>query len=319
VSATHDIWARLEVHHENITRRLVAGTNSDCGTPHAAQRWGQFLRISAFAIVIGTIGAPASTVGANPAAAVRAHRSDVLFATAEAGAVLLGMDVDETTSTVIGSTGVAPQSLALAIARDGTTAYTIASAQNVAEAHLAKINLATGAETLVGTHPLETDLYVMGMTFSPDGILYAAGDFDPTSPTFNSLYTIDLETGLATRVGSFDTGATKSAYIMSFTFDPDGNMYGASMMSLYTIDRVTGSATRVTDFVGASTDPSKVMGIAFDGNGKLFAADYIDLPGGGSTIYTVDLQSGLMTPLFKTGIALIHNIAFGPSPDDSTD
>jgi hypothetical protein len=273
------------------------------------------LRIGVMAVAIGTIGAPAATVGA---ASATEHQNATLLATAQAGAVLLGMNVEEGSSRVIGSTGFPPQSLALAITPDGTVAYTIANAQNAAEAHLAKIDLATGSEALVGTQALEENLYIMGMTLSPDGILYAAGDFDPTSPTFNSLYTIDQTTGLASRVGSFDTGTAKSAYIMSFSFDPDGNMYGASMMSLYTIDRATGAATKVADFSGASTDSPKVMGIAFDGNGKLFAADYIDLPDGGSSIYTVDLQSGSMTPLFKTGIAFVHNIAFGPLRDDST-
>src|ERR671926_479832 len=70
----------------------------------------------------------------------------------------------------------------------------------------------------LGSRPLGQDLYIMGMTFSPDGILYAAGDYAPTSPTFNSLYTIDLSTGSATRVGAFDVGSTQSEFIMSFAF-----------------------------------------------------------------------------------------------------
>src|SRR5262249_10246262 len=150
---------------------------------------------------------------------------------------LLGMDVDGGTSTVIGNTGVPPASLALAISPDGTTAYTVASTQNPSQAHLAKIDLATGTETLVGSQPISQDLYIMGMIFAPDGTLYAAGDYDPNSPTFNSLYTVDLSTGQANRLGSLGAERTKSAFIMSFTFSPDGEMYGASMMSLYTIDR----------------------------------------------------------------------------------
>ena len=102
------------------------------------------------------------------------------------------------------------------------------------------------------------NLSVMGLTFAPNGVLYAAGDADPSSPTFNSLYTIDLTTGLATRVGSFDVGSMRSNFIMSFTWDSDGNMYGASMMSLYRIHRhrTTNAATKVVDFVGSS----RVMG-----------------------------------------------------------
>ena len=238
-----------------------------------------------------------------------ARENSTLFAMGEAGAVLLGIDVKKGTTTVIGPTGVTPQSLALAISPDRRTAYTIAQTQDPAHAHLAKINLATGAETLVGIHPLGQNLFVMGMTFSPDGVLYAAGDFRPASPTFNSLYTIDLITGLATRVGSFGVGSAKSAFIMSFAFDPDGNMFGASQVAINKIDRTTGAATKMVDIVGAT----RVMGIAFDKKGKLFASDFIPLPLG-STIYSVNLETGLFTPLFKTGIAFVHNIEFKPRP-----
>ena len=89
--------------------------------------------------------------------------------------------------------------------------------------------------------------------------LYAARVSNPASPTFNSLYTVDLATGKATRVGSFGAGSMKSDFIMSFSFDPEGDMYGASMMSIYEIDRSTGAATKVVDIVGAT----RVMGIAF--------------------------------------------------------
>ncbi len=68
-----------------------------------------------------------------------------------------------------------------------------------------------------------------------------AGDFHPASPTFNSLYTIDLGTGSPSRIGSLGIGETLASFIMSFSFDTNGTMYGASMMSLYTIDRQTGA------------------------------------------------------------------------------
>jgi DNA-binding beta-propeller fold protein YncE len=270
------------------------------------------LRIASISVAIGMMATPAFPTGADSQELRQARGSSTLFGMAQRGTVLLVLDVNSGTSTVIGNTGFPPQSLALAITPDGATAYTIANTQDSTEAHLAKLDLATGAETLVGSHPLGQDLYIMGMTFSPDGTLYGAGDFDPTSPAFNSLYTIDVSTGLATRVGPFGGDPTKSAFIMSFSFDPGGTLYGASMMSLYTIDRTTGAAAKMTDFVGAVTDPPKIMGIAFDENGKLYAADYLDLPDGGSNIYLVDLETGLLTPAFKPGIAFVHNIAFGP-------
>src|SRR4029077_7851938 len=135
--------------------------------------------------------------------AKRDRDNSTLFATGQIGTVLLAIDVGRGTTTVIGPTDQ-PGSAALAITRNGKAAYSVASAVtgfpagiNGANAHLAKIDLATGAATLVGG-PMGGNLSVMGLTFAPNGVLYGAGDFNPQSPTFNSLYTIDLHTGLAT-------------------------------------------------------------------------------------------------------------------------
>ena len=272
----------------------------------------QLLRFKAFGLALLVI------LGSALPASAREHREQdsTLFAMGQKGAVLLAIDVENRTTTAIGQTGSPVQSLALAITPDGTAAYTIAKAQSASEAQLAKIDLATGATTPVGQplrnsfhYPLPDGLYVMGMTFSPDGVLYAAGDFTTTSDTFNSLYTIDLTTGLATRVGPFGVGTSKSAFIMSFSFDPEGDMYGASMMSLYKIDRETGAATMVVDFAGAVTTPSKVMGIAFDRDGNLYVADYLPTD---SRIYAVDVETGQLTTLLTAG-PFVHNISFKPA------
>jgi DNA-binding beta-propeller fold protein YncE len=255
-----------------------------------------------------------------PAAADENSRHDransTLYATGQAGAVLLAIDVEKGTATVIGPTG-RPGSLALAITPDGTAAYTVANFRSPL-AQLAKIDLSTGAATLVG-NPLGGNLQVMGLTFAPDGVLYAAGDFDPISPTFNSLYTIDLNTGAATRVGSLG-GSTTADFIMSFAWDSEGRMFGASMTSLYRIHRhrTANIATKVADFVGSSA----VMGVAVGEDGTFYAADYIGPPKL-STIYAVDVETGFLTPLFNTAIAKVHNIAFkpqgGPNRHDEND
>lgn len=265
-----------------------------------------YLKASALAalILIGSAcGLGAATAAAESTAHARANAT--LFAMGEAGAELLRIDVVKGTVEVVGPTGIPPQSLALAIQPGWRVAYTIARTQDPALAHLARIDLATGAETMIGSSPLGQNLFVMGMTSSRNGILYAAGDFTPTSPTFNSLYTIDKSSGLATRIGSFGVGLTKMDFIMSLSSDPSGRLFGASQRSIYQIDRTTGAATKVVDIVGAT----RVMGLAFDQKGQLYASDFIPLPKG-STIYTVDLATGQFTPLIRTDIALIHNIAF---------
>jgi hypothetical protein len=270
----------------------------------------------AFLMILGA-GVPAAARGN----AKHERDSSTLFATAQVGAVLLAIDVERGATRVIGPTGQ-PGPAALAITRNGEAAYTVASAVtgfppgvNGANAQLAKIDLATGATTLVGS-PMGGNLSVMGMTFAPDGVLYGAGDFDPQSPTFNSLYTIDVHTGSATRVGSLGTGPNFTDYVMSFAWDSEGNLYGASMTALYRIhrNRTTHMATKVADFIGSSL----VMGIAIDEDGSFYAADFVGSPTM-STIYRVDVETGLLTPLFNTGIAFVHNIAFKPERATSDD
>ena len=86
---------------------------------------------------------------------------------------------------------------------------------------LATIDPKSGQATLFGDHIL--GLSVMAMASAPDGTLYAVGDCDP-DPTFecntpesppdsnyNSLYTVDVNTGAFTRVGS--TGARNFSWI----------------------------------------------------------------------------------------------------------
>jgi hypothetical protein len=105
----------------------------------------------------------------------------------------------------------------------------------------------------------------------------------------------------------------KSDFIMSFARDSEGNLYGASMMSLYRIHRTrpTNAATKVVDFVGSS----QVMGIAINEDGDLYAADFVGPPTL-STIYRVNVETGFLTPLFNTGVANVHNIAFNFERDE---
>ena len=266
------------------------------------------LKASALAMLVlvgSACGFGTPTAAASNESTAHARANATLFAMGEAGTELLRIDVEKRTVEVVGPTDVAPQNLALAIEPGWRAAFTIAHTQDPALAHLARVDLATGVVTLVGSSALGQNLFIMGMTSSRTGVLYAAGDFTLTSPTYNSLYTINTRTGLATRIGSFGVGSTKMDFIMSLSFDPSGHLFGASQRAIYRIDPTTGAATKVVDIVGAM----RVMGLAFDQQGKLYSSDFIDLPKG-STIYTVDLATGQFTPLLHTGIALIHNIAF---------
>lgn len=270
----------------------------------------------AAAILIGSLfglGTPAGAASNESTAHAQANAT--MFAMGDKGAELLRIDVVKRTLEVVGPTGAAPQNLALAILPGWRAAYTIAHTQDPNQAHLAGIDLATGAITPVGGNPLGQNLFVMGLAVSRNGVLYASGDFMPLSPNFNSLYTIDLSTGLPTRVGSFGVGSSMRDFIMSLSFDPSGQLYGASQKAIYRIDTKSGAATKVADIKGAAllNGVTRVMGLAFDQRGDLYACDFMPIDAAhpaGSTIYSVDLNTGEFTPFIHTGVAFVHNIAF---------
>src|SRR5947208_7877909 len=124
-------------------------------------------------------------------------------------------------------------------------------------AQLTKLDLRTGVATKVGT-PRGQGLTIMGMTCSPDGTLYAIGQSDPKNADFNSLYTVDRETGFASRIGS--TGVNDptrdpafSGFLMALALATDGALYGINTGTLFHVDRLTGVATKLVDLVAVGT------------------------------------------------------------------
>jgi DNA-binding beta-propeller fold protein YncE len=163
---------------------------------------------------------------------------------------------------------------------------------------LATIDAKTGHATMFGV-PVE-NLNVMGLEFAPDGTLYAVGDANSASPTFNTLYAVDQKTGAFTAVGS--TGIPGPDFIMDLAFDAGGTMYGASFRGLFTIDRKTGTATKVVDFVGGGG----VMGLGYNAKqDKLYATDYRTPR---SVLYAVDTKNGFLTPMADIGFPLSHGL-----------
>jgi hypothetical protein len=193
-------------------------------------------------------------------------------------------------------------------------AYSIANAFSPKN-QLAKLDLSTGAATLVGS-PLAQELDIMTLACASDGTLYAIGQLDPTNPNFNSLYAVNRETGAATRIGS--TGVNNgnpsppdpvslSGFFMALAFAPDGTLYGVSDggigkgSTLYSVNRFTGAATKVVDI-----NVDAVMGLAIDEDGKFYVADYVQQ----SKIYTLDPGTGTATPILETHLDYVNNIAF---------
>jgi hypothetical protein len=245
-----------------------------------------------------------------------AQKPSLLYATAVAGTKLIAISLEAGKVRVIGDIGsLFPFSLPLAFCPPGGVRYTITNTFDPTNAQLAILNLGTGAATQVGSPlPPGQTLDIMGMTCSRDGTLYAIGQFDASNPDFNSLYTVDRETGLASRIGSTDvldpsdpSGA--SGFLMALAFAPDGKLYGVNSAStLFKIDTSTGTATKVVDLVDSTSAVPLVgvMGLAIDSDGNFYVADFVP----GSRIYKVDTTTGLATPILNTGLGFVHNIAF---------
>jgi len=204
---------------------------------------------------------------------------------------------------VVGDIGF-PYSLALAFCPPSGVRYTIANTFDPSKAQLATLNLGTGAATLVGS-PLGQALNIMGMTCSPDGTLYVVGQTNPASSDFNSLYVVDRVTGLASRIGPTgvkDGTLAFSGFFMALAFAPDGTLYGANVSALFRINPSTGEATKVLDFTGVTM----VMGLAIDSDWNFYLSDFVTR----SSIYSLNVSTGVATPILDTGMGHVHNIAF---------
>jgi hypothetical protein len=179
---------------------------------------------------------------------------------------------------------------------------------------LATIDQKTGRANLFGVPVL--GLAVMAMGFARNGTLYAVGDCNPNSATFectpgsdpnyNSLYTVNKATGAFTRVGP--TGAAQ--FFMDLAFDDEGRMFGVTTTLnpsqvpaiVYRINPATGTATKIVDLVGSNS----VMGLAFGRKGQLYATDFAPNPG----LYLIDIETGVETAIaalpfgFSSGLEL---------------
>jgi hypothetical protein len=128
---------------------------------------------------------------------------------------------------------------------------------------------------------------ISGLTIDPHtGTAYVSG-----LSTEMTLYTLDLGSGVATRIGSDPT----VPYIIDIAIGPQGIIYGHDIGtdSIYTIDKTTGAAKLVGP-TGLNSDFAQ--GMDFDNtDGKLYAYTY---QGGGANQYgTIDLATGALTPL----------------------
>ena len=225
--------------------------------------------------------------------------ADTFYANAEGKLLTVQVRDSEVTIAPVGPTDAFG---CASIARSATGSLYSVCGQGILKPdqpqQLATIDPKTGKATMFGK--AVTGLQVMGLEFAPDGTLYAVGDANAASPTFNSLYTVDLKSGEFTRIGA--TGVPAPEFFMDFAFDRAGTMYGATSHGLFTIDRKTATATKVADFVGGG----EIMGLSYNvAQDKLYATDF---KAPNSALYAVDARTGFLTPLAALGYPMAHGL-----------
>jgi DNA-binding beta-propeller fold protein YncE len=214
-----------------------------------------------------------------------------IFAITVRGAKVTTRDIGPTYGGDCGSLALSPHG----------KLYSMCGTLFFGDQQLATIDQETGRAHLFGV--LVPGLTVMAMAFGPDGTLYAVGDCNPDTNSFecipgpadyNSLYKVNTRTGAFTRIGP--TGAAQ--FFMDLVVDSHGNMLGVTTTVnpsstpaiLYRIDPATGKATELFNLAGPS---NYVMGLAFGRDGKLYATDNFSPSG----LYVIDTNTGLETAI----------------------
>ncbi len=162
-----------------------------------------------------------------------------------------------------------------------------------------------------------THTVMVGLEFTPDGRLWSYGvPFDSTGQT--GLYSVDLQTGAATRIGA--GGVEGGRLIDDLAYNPaDGLMYAPAHRigqppQLYTLNLDTGYATLVGTLT--SENPIVPYGLAADSTGTLYVMGPVTNTNGDGLfridglqlVPVIDLPIEL---LFSQGIAIDWSAAFG--------
>jgi hypothetical protein len=148
-------------------------------------------------------------------------------------------------------------------------------------------------KTLATVAVLAMTTAVLFLAAGPAGSLAPTGQraYSVRSDVDDTLYEVDLETGLATSVG-----VTGFSDVEGLTFGPDGVLYGVDDVTdvLVTIDLATGAGTSVGPLGVNVTD----TGLTFDAAGDLFMSTDAPAP---ETLYRLDPATGAATAVGPQG------------------
>ena len=173
---------------------------------------------------------------------------------------------------------------------------------------LVTINTTTAVATVIGSLGFANS----DISFRSDGTLYGyeagGGSGGPRSMT-----TINLTTGAATRVGTAFANTLNNGGGLAFS--PAGTLYLSATGlngSLDTLDPATGNRTPGTPMSGAPFQTGALDAMAFDANGILYAINQSSANVADTNLVTINVTSGVVTPVGSLLPANIDAVAFDP-------
>ena len=203
---------------------------------------------------------------------------------------------------VVGSLGETAFSYGIA-ARNGKL-YTFDQVTN----RIREINPVTGkfvSSIAIGVSGLQGE---GDLTFRSDGVGFLVSNLNANGQPVNDLYTFDITTGTAVRLGS--TGVA----IDGLAFDSAGTLYGLGQgdATLYTINTTTGVATAVGALGVDMNNP--IAGMAFAPPGPNGTEDiYASID---DRLHIIDKTTGAATPVstdvLDFGVSSVSGLVFAP-------
>ena len=112
--------------------------------------------------------------------------------------------------------------------------------------------------------------------------------------TNNALYTLNIATSRATRIGSANNFGMPGITIRGLAYDSNNNiLYGVSYVEsfLFTLNTLTGVATRVGNSVSFDVGEAEARGLTYDTNNDIL---YM-IGGSNAVLYTLDTSTGVAT------------------------
>ena len=188
--------------------------------------------------------------------------------------------------------------------------YSFALMAGNTDSQLARVDIATGEATLIGS---PAGGFVLPLEVDANDTMYTVRHVAPDAGIGGDpeLFTVDKSDGQISLVGN--TGVERA---MDLAFDADGTLWivggDEGGNKLYTLDPLTGASTFRTEITGVVevTQPRvEIMGIMFDEHDTLYGTAFLPGPDPNdflSPLFTIDTATGLATKVGDTGFRLPH-------------